>query len=151
MKGPRVLILDTRGELATVYRYAVAAFVGGTFVPIGGHNLLEPAIWCKPVFFGPYTDHCAEIADLLLQAGGGRRATDGADLAGHMAAVLRDRSALERMGQAAQQVVLGNRGALERTVGVITRLLHARVSIHDRPSVVTMEPTAHKATMNDER
>jgi len=124
-KGPRVLILDTRGELATVYRYAVAAFVGGTFVPIGGHNLLEPAIWCKPVFFGPYTDHCAEIADLLLRAGGGRRATDGIDLAAHVAAALQDRSALERIGHAAQQVVLDNRGALDRTMDVVSRLLDA--------------------------
>ena len=122
-KGPRVIILDTRGELATVYRYAVVTFVGGTFVPVGGHNLLEPAIWGKSVFFGPYTDHCAEIADLLIQAAGGRRAADGAELVTHVAAVLRDRSALERMGRAAQQVVLDNRGALERTVEVITRLL----------------------------
>jgi len=125
LKGPRVLILDTRGELAKVYRYAVATFVGGTFVPIGGHNLLEPAIWRKPVFFGPYTDHCSEIADLLLRADGGRRATDGADLAVHVAAVLRDRSALERMGHAAQQMVLENRGALDRTMEVVSRLLNA--------------------------
>jgi len=129
LKGPRVIILDTRGELATVYRYAVVTFVGGTFVSIGGHNLLEPAIWGKPVFFGPYTDHCAEIAHLLLQAQGGRRATDGAELATHVAAVLRDRSVLDRMGRAAQQVVLDNRGALERTLEVITRLLGAPVSI----------------------
>jgi 3-deoxy-D-manno-octulosonic-acid transferase len=91
--GPRVIILDTRGELATVYRYAVASFVGGTLVPIGGHNLLEPAIWGKPVFFGPYTDHCAEIADLLLRAEGGRQATDGAELATHVTA-LRTRARL---------------------------------------------------------
>ncbi|HKN85337.1 MAG TPA: 3-deoxy-D-manno-octulosonic acid transferase [Nitrospiraceae bacterium] len=132
LKGPRVLILDTRGELAKVYRYAVATFVGGTFVPIGGHNLLEPAIWRKPVFFGPYTDHCAEIADLLLRADGGRRAADGADLAVHVAALLRDRSALERMGHAAQQVVLDNRGALEQTAGVITRLLRTRTASADQ-------------------
>ena len=128
VKGPRVVILDTRGELANVYRYAVVTFVGGTLVPIGGHNLLEPAIWRKPVFFGPYTDHCAEIADLLLLAEGGRRATDGAELAVHIGAVLRDRSALERMGHAAEQVVIDNRGALERTVRVITHLLRAGAS-----------------------
>ena len=51
--GPRVSILDTRGELALLYRDAVVAFVGGTLVPIGGHNLLEPAVWGKPVFFRP--------------------------------------------------------------------------------------------------
>jgi 3-deoxy-D-manno-octulosonic-acid transferase len=93
-------------------------------VPIGGHNLLEPAIWGKPVFFGPYTDHCAEIADLLLRAEGGRQAADGAELATHVTAVLNDRLALERMGRAAQRVVLENRGALEHTVEVISRLLN---------------------------
>lgn len=123
--GPRVIILDTRGELATVYRYAVATFVGGTLVPIGGHNLLEPAMWGKPVFFGPYTDHCAEIADLLLRAEGGRQATNGLELTTHVTAVLNDRPALERMGRAAQRVVLENRGALEHTQDVITRLLNA--------------------------
>ena len=128
LKGPRVIVLDSRGELATVYRYAVATFVGGTLVPIGGHNLLEPAIWGKPVFFGPYTDHCAEIAGLLLRAEGGRQVIDGAELAPYLTAVLNDRSALERMGRAAQQVVLENRGALEHTVDVITRVLSVRTS-----------------------
>ncbi|HTK88215.1 MAG TPA: 3-deoxy-D-manno-octulosonic acid transferase [Nitrospiraceae bacterium] len=127
-KGPRVIVLDSRGELATVYRYAVATFVGGTLAPIGGHNLLEPAIWGKPVFFGPYTDHCAEIADLLLRAEGGRQVVDGAELATYLTAILNDRSALERMGRAAQQVVLENRGALEHTVDVITRVLNVRTS-----------------------
>ena len=149
LKRPRVIILDTRGELAAVYRYAVVTFVGGTFVPIGGHNLLEPAIWGKPVFFGPYTDHCAEIADLLLRAAGGRRATDGAELAMHVAAVLQDRSALERMGRAAQQVVLDNRGALERTVAVITRLLGSSTK-SQQPHLVNMPCPAGQATMNDE-
>ncbi len=144
--GPRVIILDTRGELATVYRYAVATFVGGTFVPIGGHNLLEPAIWGKPVFFGPYTDHCAEIADLLLRAEGGRRATDGAELTTHVTAVLNDRPALEGMGRAAQQVVIENRGALEQTVEVIARLLSARTSTASlQPDSFRMKRLAEKS------
>jgi 3-deoxy-D-manno-octulosonic-acid transferase len=140
-KGPRVIILDTRGELATVYRYAVVAFVGGTFVPIGGHNLLEPAIWGKPVFFGPHTDHCAQTADLLLRAGGGTRAKDGAELAGHITAVLHDRSALQRMGRAAQQVVVDNKGALDRTMEFVTRLLGAPSSATSR------EPERHQIMM----
>jgi 3-deoxy-D-manno-octulosonic-acid transferase len=145
-KGPRVILLDTRGELATVYRYAVVAFVGGTLVPIGGHNLLEPAIWGKPVFFGPYTDHCAEIADLLLRADGGRQATDGAALATQMAAVLDDRPSLEQMGRAAQQVVLENRGALEHTLDIITRLLTIRTATASRqPDSVRMKRLAEKA------
>ena len=118
-----VVILDTRGELAAVYRYAVVAFVGGTFIPVGGHNLLEPALWGKPVLFGPYTDHCAEVARLLLEAGGGRRVADSGELTVAIADLLNDRSALDRMGSAARSVVLENRGALERTLDVIARVL----------------------------
>ena len=67
--GPRIILLDTRGELARVYGLAFMAFVGGTLVPVGGHNLLEPPAWGKPVCFGPYTDHCQEIAELLIESG----------------------------------------------------------------------------------
>src|SRR5207237_3655916 len=109
---------------------------------------LEPAIWSKPIFFGPYTDHCAEIADLLLRAGGGRRAADHTELATQVAAVLHDRSVLERMGHAAQQVVLDNRGALERTVEVITRLLGSSVKSQQPHRAKTQCPVGQ--SMNDE-
>ena len=79
----------------------------------------------KPVLFGPHTDHCAEIADLLLQAGGARRVQNGEQLAEEMAALLEDRPALERMGQAARTVVMENRGALKRTLDVIMDVLRA--------------------------
>jgi 3-deoxy-D-manno-octulosonic-acid transferase len=120
---PRVVILDTRGELAAVYRYAVLSFVGGTLVPIGGHNVLEPAVWSIPVFFGPYTDHCFEVAGLLLEAGGARRIQNGEELAMEMSGLLNDRSALQRMGRAAHTVVVENRGALERTLEMIGKVL----------------------------
>jgi 3-deoxy-D-manno-octulosonic-acid transferase len=123
--SPRVIILDTRGELATVYRYAALAFVGGTLVPVGGHNLLEPALWGKPVLFGPYTDHCEEVARLLIMTGGAVRVHDGMTLAAEMARLLRDRTALRDMGLAAQQVVLENRGALERSLERIAIVLDA--------------------------
>lgn len=124
--NPRVLILDTRGELAVVYRYAVLSYVGGTMVPVGGHNLLEPAQWGKPVFFGPHTDHCAEVADLLLRAGGAALARNGEELASQMARLLRDRSALQKMGEAAQQVLSENRGAIGRSLDLIGKVLHER-------------------------
>lgn len=119
----RVIILDTRGELARVYRHAVLAFVGGTLVPVGGHNLLEPALWGKPVFFGPYTDHCAEIAALLTRVGGGVQVQDERALAEGMAACLRDQAVLNRMGEAARSVVLDNRGALDRCLDLIAAVL----------------------------
>lgn len=121
--GPRAVILDTRGELASVYREAAVAFVGGTLVPIGGHNLLEPAVWAKPVLFGPYTDNCAEVAGLLTQGGAGIRVTDAETLARQVIRVLNNPADSTRMGQLAQQVIRQNQGALERTLEAIETLL----------------------------
>ncbi len=66
-----ILILDTLGELFDVYALADAAFVGGTLVPVGGHNLLEPAYHGKPVLFGPFTQKVRDMAEYLLQEGAG--------------------------------------------------------------------------------
>ena len=121
--GPRVVLLDSRGELAAIYGEAVVAFVGGTLVPVGGHNLLEPAQWAKPVLFGPYTDHCAEIADLLIQAGGGRRVLQTEELTQQVKILFADDEERERMGRSARQVVEQNQGALQQTVEAIDRLL----------------------------
>lgn len=127
--GPRVLVLDTRGELALLYREAVVAFVGGTLVPVGGHNLLEPAVWGKPVLFGPHTDHCAEVAALLLNAQGGRIVPDAEGLAQSLRELLSDQATVDRMGQAARQVVADNQGALQRSADIIATLLPARETL----------------------
>ena len=124
--GPQVLVLDTRGELALLYREAVVAIVGGTLVPVGGHNLLEPAVWGKPVLFGPHTDHCAEVAALLLNAQGGRIVPDADALAQGLRDLLSDAATLNRMGQAARQVVADNQGALQRSAEIIATLLSAQ-------------------------
>jgi 3-deoxy-D-manno-octulosonic-acid transferase len=115
--------LDTRGELALLYRDATVAFVGGTLVPVGGHNLLEPAVWGKPVLFGPHTDHCAEVAALLLHAGGGRVVDGAHDLAQSLRELLGNSRDLTRMGNAAQQVVADNQGALQRSAEIIATFL----------------------------
>ncbi|OQW30820.1 MAG: hypothetical protein A4E19_08705 [Nitrospira sp. SG-bin1] len=128
--GPRVVILDTRGELARAYREAVVAFVGGTLVPVGGHNLLEPAVWGTPVLFGPYTDHCAEVATLLSEAGGGRRVT-GEDLATSLEEWLSQPETRYRVGQAAKQAVLDNQGALTRSLEFIETCLGTAPSYSD--------------------
>jgi 3-deoxy-D-manno-octulosonic-acid transferase len=132
-RGPRVVVLDSRGELATIYKEAVVAFVGGTLVPIGGHNLLEPAQWATPVVFGPYTDHCAEIADLLVQAGGGRRVLHAEDLIRQVLALFSDDEGRERMGRSARQVVDQNQGALQQTLDAIDRLLTSQQGASGSP------------------
>ena len=119
----QVVILDSRGELATVYREATVAFVGGTLIPIGGHNLLEPAFWAKPVLFGPYTDHCVEIANLLVQADGGRRVTTIQELTAQLALLFDHQEERLRMGHAAQSMVQQNQGALQATIEAIDRQL----------------------------
>jgi len=130
--GARVIILDTRGELARAYHEAAVAFVGGTLIPVGGHNLLEPAVWGKPVLFGPYTDHCAEIAALLLESGGAVRVSGAEDLAGRVCAWLDDSAACRRVGEAARQTVSENQGALRRSVDFIEACLLAAQSPSSR-------------------
>ena len=119
----QVIILDSRGELASVYQEATVAFVGGTLVPIGGHNLLEPALWAKPVLFGPYTDHCVEIANLLVQADGGRRVSTVEELTTQLLWLFAHHQERVRMGQAAQSMLQQNRGALQATIDAIDRQL----------------------------
>jgi len=121
--GSRVIILDTRGELASAYREAVVAFVGGTLVPVGGHNLLEPAVWGRPVLFGPYTDNCAEMAAWLDEAGGGRRVMGVNDMVRFCTEWLSDQAACDAVGQAAKRVVLDNQGALKRSLELIESCL----------------------------
>ncbi len=131
--GPRVLLLDTRGELAQAYGEAHVAFVGGTLVPVGGHNLLEPAVWGKPVLFGPYTDHCAEVAALLERAGGGYRVTGIQDIVRSVEEWLTHRQVRDAAGEAARQVVSENQGALERSLQLIEECLN-QVAPATRPS-----------------
>jgi 3-deoxy-D-manno-octulosonic-acid transferase len=138
--GPRVIILDSRGELAWLYKEATAAFVGGTLVPVGGHNLLEPAVWGKPVLFGPYTDHCAEVAELLVGAEGGARVGNADELTRLLTDLLRDDPRLLKMGQAARQVVEENQGALHASLDQISLFLSDRASdaAADRRPVTAM-------------
>lgn len=136
LSGPRVVILDTRGELARAYREAVVAYVGGTLVPVGGHNLLEPAVWGTPVMFGPYTDHCTEIATLLSEAGGGRRVTGVEDLVVSIEEWLGQPDKRNRDGQVAKQVVSDNQGALMRSVEQIEQCLRT-APLYSKHSVTT--------------
>ncbi|MFP5247725.1 MAG: 3-deoxy-D-manno-octulosonic acid transferase [Thermoanaerobaculia bacterium] len=118
-----VLLLDTFGELAKVYRYATAAFVGGTLVPTGGHNPIEPAAAGVPVCFGPSMSNFREIAQEFLKAEAAmevRNAAEVIDFAGTMF----DNAALQQAwGERARRTVLQNRGASERTARRIVELL----------------------------
>jgi 3-deoxy-D-manno-octulosonic-acid transferase len=124
--GTRVILLDTRGELPFIYRDGFLAFVGGTLVPIGGHNLLEPAQWGRPVLFGPYIDHCRDIANLLLEAGGGRQIQNQTDLVSCIDWLLTHPAEAESIGHKAFVMVQAHRGVMTRNLQWIERLLETR-------------------------
>ncbi|WP_447968244.1 3-deoxy-D-manno-octulosonic acid transferase [Nitrospira sp. M1] len=116
LKTPRVILLDTRGELASIYALGWIAFVGGTLTPIGGHNLLEPARHGIPVFFGPHTDHCVEVARILQEAGGGIEVQDEDELFNQITMAHGDESWSLRVGHAAQQALTAHRGVVKRNL-----------------------------------
>ncbi len=117
-----VLVLDTLGELGGLYGGAAAAFVGGTLVPVGGHNLLEPARAGVAVLFGPHVENVAEIASRLAERGGGFRIADAGELADRIAALLGDRDAREHASRAAVDAVAAT-GALEANFRLAAELV----------------------------
>jgi 3-deoxy-D-manno-octulosonic-acid transferase len=118
-----VLLLDTLGELLDFYAAGDVAFVGGSLVPVGGHNLLEPAALGKPILTGPHNFNSADIARLLTERGGAEVVRTPAELAARLTVLLTDAGERERMGEAARACVSGNRGALEKLLALIEPLL----------------------------
>jgi 3-deoxy-D-manno-octulosonic-acid transferase len=121
-----VLLLDTLGELLDFYAAADVAFVGGSLVPIGGHNLLEPAALGVPILTGPHNFNGADIARLLIERGAAELVRTPAELAARLNVLLTDADARTRMGEAARECVSGNRGALAKLLALIEPLLPAR-------------------------
>jgi 3-deoxy-D-manno-octulosonic-acid transferase len=121
--GADVLLLDSFGELAKIYRYATVAFVGGTLVPTGGHNPIEPAAWGVPVCFGPSMSNFREIARVFLKNEAAAEVRTAGEV-GDFAAKMVEESELQRAwGERARQAVLQNRGASGRTAQRIVELL----------------------------
>lgn len=118
-----VLLGDTMGELMMFYAAADVAFVAGSLVPIGGHNLLEPASLNRPVLTGPHNFNSEEIARLLLDAGAARMVTDAGQLAQAVIELLGDAELRETMGAAGKAVLDSNRGALDRLLTLVDPLL----------------------------
>jgi 3-deoxy-D-manno-octulosonic-acid transferase len=118
-----VLLLDSLGELLDFYAAADLAFVGGSLVPIGGHNLLEPAALGVPVLTGPYNFSNEATARLLIERGAAEVVRDAAGLAARVGALIDDPAAREHMGTAGRECVAGNRGALEKLLALIEPLL----------------------------
>ena len=122
---PRVdaVILDTVGELAEVYQIATVVFVGGSLVPAGGHNILEPAVFGKPIVFGPYMQNFDEIAATFLANDAAVQVRSDRELEAAVVGLMGDPVRRARLGAAARALVESNRGAKDKTVAVVTSLL----------------------------
>ncbi|WP_290537340.1 lipid IV(A) 3-deoxy-D-manno-octulosonic acid transferase [Alcanivorax sp.] len=119
----QVYLADTMGELLMLFGVADVAFVGGSLVPVGGHNLLEPAGWGKPVLTGPHLHNFTAISNLLDDAGA-LTLVDNADaLAIALQSLFRHPERCQSQGQAAAAVVDANRGALEKGLRLISEQL----------------------------
>jgi 3-deoxy-D-manno-octulosonic-acid transferase len=114
-----VLLVDTTGELLMFYGCADAAFVGGSLVPIGGHNLLEPAALGVPVLTGPSDFNAREVAALLLGEGAAHRVADAQELGATLLTWLADPALRREMGARGRRVVDENRGSVARLLALI--------------------------------
>ena len=119
----QVYLADTMGELQLFLVASDIAFVGGSLVASGGHNLLEPAGLAKPVLTGPHMFNFAEIDRMLETAGGLRRVHGEEDVATAVSELFADPDARARLGAAAEAVVAANRGAKERLLAALDHLL----------------------------
>jgi 3-deoxy-D-manno-octulosonic-acid transferase len=121
-----VLVLDSIGELAGLYSLADAAFVGGSLVPAGGHNILEPAWFSKPPVFGASMENFRDMASQFLSARAGVQVASGQQLGKVWVQLIEDNALRERMGSAARALSERNRGATARSLDRIAAVLGGR-------------------------
>lgn len=123
LRNGEVLLLDTVGELMQFYALSDLVFVGGSLVPVGGHNILEPASLRKPVLFGPYMSNFKEIASLVLKFGGGFQIADGGELEAVVRSLLDDEVKREEIGNNGARLLEENSGSTERHMKIVADFL----------------------------
>lgn len=114
-----IFILDTIGQLLSFYAIADIVFVGGSLVKKGGHNILEPALFEKPILFGPYMFNFRDIADLFLTEGAVCMIDGQKELSKKIRFLLSNPSEIETMGKKARQLIMENQGATARNIQLI--------------------------------
>ena len=121
--GPIVSILDTHGELRTLYSLSHLAITGGTFDPVGGHSPVEAASCAIPQVAGPFTDHVSSLIDRLVEGGGLFLEKDETSLLSRIRWFLENPGERERSGEMAYKVFLSEQGALSRTHAILREFL----------------------------
>ena len=123
-----VVIINTIGDLQSTYSIASVVFCGGSLEPLGGQNVLEAAVWGKPVFYGPSMEDFLDAKALLDKTGGGIQVKSGEELIEKMRYYLEHRDKADGVGQAARSAVMLNKGAAGKHAAVIHRLLGKRAN-----------------------
>lgn len=118
-----VLLVDTLGEVLDLYSVADLVFVGGSFVPVGGHNLLEASLLSKPVLFGPHIHNFKEISKKLIRSGAGVKVADQREFERQCLTMLKDPARCKAMGEAGLTLVAENAGATDRTMRHLAKVL----------------------------
>jgi len=120
---PSVIILNTIGELATLYAIATVVIIGGSFIPHGGQNPLEPLFYRKPIIFGKYMFNFQEISEEILKNGAGIQVEDAEGLSESLIRLLHDENRRIRMGEAGYRTIMNNKGALRRDIEAVERFI----------------------------
>jgi len=126
-ESEEVLILDAVGKLLLIYGLADLVFVGGSLVPIGGHNILEPAFFGKPIIVGPYTHNFREITQTFLSAGALVQAKDVDDMESKIAELISHKDRLMQLGEAAKSVLSSRQGATPANLAIIENIFNEKL------------------------
>jgi 3-deoxy-D-manno-octulosonic-acid transferase len=121
--GAEILLGDTMGELMSFFGVCDIAFVGGSLVPSGGHNMIEPAAWGVPVLTGPHLFNFSEASQLLLEGGAMQICHSADQMAEQAVELLQSQAKCAEMGSAAQRIAEANRGALDRLLNLIDKTI----------------------------
>ncbi|MEN8263463.1 MAG: hypothetical protein ABFR82_08380, partial [Nitrospirota bacterium] len=119
---PGIILLDTMGELSRLFSGASVAFVGGSLVPCGGHNMLEPAYYSKPIIFGPHMDNFPMAGD-FLETSAAIEVKDADDIADTVVELLNDNDKAVSMGRNAKLIVEKNAGVVKKAVELVRRYI----------------------------
>lgn len=119
-----ILILDTLGELSKFYSISTLIFVGGSLVPkIGGHNILEPIIYKRPVFFGPYMDNFLEIARVIKEIGGGIQINSETEFISKAKELLKNKERFKELGERAYKAIEENQGSVLKSLEILEKFI----------------------------
>lgn len=119
---PNVILLDTIGELSQIFSTASVTFIGGSLLPYGGHNILEPAFWGIPIIFGPFMDNFP-VAEDFLRSSAAHQVRDAEDIANSVVALLEDSDRARQMGENARRILEINSGATEKAMEIVRSYL----------------------------